>query len=359
MRLQAISTAHFRNLEAGTIDVSPDVNVFIGPNGHGKTNILEAICFFKFGRSFRASRDIDLIRFGESYFRIVVDGAYDTGDREEFSGAVDEQGVKQIKIGGRDIGRLSELVGTYPCVLFGPQDLRIVNGFPLERRRFIDMAGSMADRSYLESVREYNRTLLQRNAALKAVCSKEELLAWNEELIVKGCLLVRNRESTVGELARRAEEFAGTVFESGDVGLRYAGTIENNGALEEQFAEQLGAVEHEERKRKTTLVGPHKDDLLLTLGGTDVKRFGSQGQKRLCAVLLRLAEMRYIEDRLGERCMLLLDDLFSELDGENSARLMTILCGGNQIFVTSPVRVDWEHAGNIRTFHLLNGAVIA
>lgn len=358
MHLLEISTTQFRNLAAGTAGFSPEVNIFVGPNGHGKTNMLEAIYFFKFGRSFRASRDIDLIRFGENYFRIVVVGVRDSGDREEYAGAVDEQGVKQITVNGAGIGRLSELVGTYPCVLFGPQDLKIINGFPQERRRFVDMAGSMADRGYLENVREYNRTLLQRNAALKAGCSREELAAWNEELVAKGCLLVRNRESTIGELTRFAGEFAAAVFETAAVEIRYACTMEQSDGLEEQFAEQLAAAEPEERKRRTTLVGPHRDDLLLTLGGTDVKRFGSQGQKRLCAVLLRLAEMRYIEERLNERCMLLLDDLFSELDADNSARLMAVLRDRNQIFVTSPVSVNWEHAGETRTFRLSSGAVI-
>lgn len=359
MHLEKFFITQFRNLESGSIELSPDVNMFVGPNGHGKTNILEAIQFFKFGKSFRVNHDTDMIRFGESFFRIAVECMYDTEARDEFSASVDEQGIKKIKRGGKDIRRLSQLVGTYPSVLFGPQDLKIVNGFPQERRRFIDMAGSMANRSYLESVREYSRTLLQRNAALKAVCSRNELLAWNEELINTGCLLVRKRESTAGELARCAKEYSRTVFDTEAVEIGYTGMLDGAGALEDQYAEQLEAVESEERKRKTTLVGPHKDDLLLTLGGIEVKRFGSQGQKRLCAVLLRLAEMRYIEDRLNERCVLLLDDLFSELDGDNSARLMTVLGDHNQIFVTSPAQVNWEHAGNLRMFRVSHGGITA
>lgn len=357
MRLEKISTAQFRNLEPGTIECSPGANVFTGPNGHGKTNILEAIHFFKFGRSFRTSSDTDLIRFEEQFFRIVAAVVYDDGERSELSATVDEYGAKRLKQNTQEISRLTDLVGNYPSVLFGPQDLRIINGYPAERRRFLDMAGSMVGRSYLDDARRYQRVLQQRNAALKTGCTRDELRAWNDELVGVGSALIRHRKQAAGELCFFVAEYAGTVFGSDRVELQYACAVEHDGDPADCFAVQLASLENEERRRKTTLAGPHKDDLVVTLGGNDIKRFGSQGQKRLCAVLLRLAEMRFLEKHLKERCLLLLDDLFSELDEEHGAKLMEVLRDRNQIFVTSPVPLVWRRAGETRAFRLQEGKV--
>ncbi|MBI4720912.1 MAG: DNA replication/repair protein RecF [Chitinivibrionia bacterium] len=353
MHLLSIATEQFRNLHSARIEVSPNVNVLEGDNGHGKTNMLEAVQMFRFGRSFRTHRDTDLIRFGAQFCRVEAEAAMDGGRRETFALSIDEGGNKRIRAGGKDVAKLSELVGRYPCILFGPQDLRIVNGFPAERRRFVDMAGSMANREYLDALRSYGRVLAQRNAALKARCELEELRAWNGELVSRGTALSHARSGVAEELRREMRAFAAELSGAGDIDMEYAGEIGEAG----EFLERLQAAEREERRRGATLVGPHKDDVDLRIDGTDVRRFGSQGQKRLCAVVLRLAEMRFIEGRRNERCMLLLDDVFSELDAGNGARLMTLLSGPHQVFITSPARIRWEHPGAISTFRVESGRI--
>jgi len=167
LRIHRLSTTHYRNLVHEPIEFTAGVNVFVGPNGHGKTNVLEAIHFFKFGRSFRTARDTELIRFEEAFCRAEVQLSYATGDSESFAVSVERNGSKRVKIGEKETARLSDLVGRYPCVIFGPHDLELTSGAPAERRRYLDMTGSMTDPSYLEGLRGYRRVVAQRNAALK------------------------------------------------------------------------------------------------------------------------------------------------------------------------------------------------
>jgi DNA replication and repair protein RecF len=354
VRLLNLSSTNFRNLKTGSVEFSPCVNVFIGNNGQGKTNLLEAAHFFKFGRSFRKSRDVDMVRFGEAFCRVSVECIYDSGIEESFSFAVDETGEKIIKMHGIEVPKLSELVGRYPCVLFGPQDLNIVNGFPAERRRFVDMTGSMGSVAYLGLLRDYNRVLAQRNAMLKTGASRAEMRAWDDELVARGANLIRERRTSVNALKHGIRGYIESFSEEGEFGIEYESSLGDED-IEETFYKKLGEVEAEERGRGTTLVGPHRDDIAFTIDNQDLKRYGSQGQKRLFAIMIRLAEMNYIESALEESCVLLLDDVFSELDGEAAGRLMQALQGPEQVFVTSPASIIWEGKDETRVFDVSAG----
>jgi len=339
------------------------VNLFVGDNGHGKTNILETLQFFKFGRSFRTPRDSDLIRFEESFCRIEVTVEYSNRSTETFAASVKRDGTKKLKVNEQDIPKQSALVGQYPCVLFGPQDLSLVSGGPAERRRFLDMTGSMTDRVYLDGLRSYRRVLTQRNAMLKQGAAVKAREVWDEELVRTGCVLVERRGDLVADIARHVAEHVQTLNAVYPVEIGYESDLEgpfpNGVTRDEHFAVQLAAVRDEEQRRRTTLVGPHRDDVQLVLAGRDLRRFGSQGQKRLLAVLLRLAEMSYLEAKLGERCVLLLDDLFSELDEAVSTKLQTMLDGERQLFVTSPVMMTWRGGESNQVFRVANGAITA
>ena len=183
MHIERLTSRNFRNLDHTPVSFSPGVNLLIGDNGQGKTNILEALYFFKFGRSFRTHRDGELIRFEEPFCRVEVESVFANDDRTTLALSIDRDGPKRIKKDGKDIAKYTDLVGGYPCVLFGPEDLELVSGFASERRRFVDMVGSMIDRSYLESVRTYRRVLSQRNAALKTGDLPGAFGEWTEQLI--------------------------------------------------------------------------------------------------------------------------------------------------------------------------------
>lgn len=361
MRLKRLSTTHFRNLLDETVSFSPGVNLLVGGNGEGKTNVLEALSIFKIGRSFRTSRDADLIAFSEPFCRVEVAVEKNTAGAGTFALSVERSGDKRIKVDDKELDKLSGLVGSYPCVLFGPQDLEIVSGPPEERRHFLDVTGSVTERAYLEALRRYRRVLGQRNALLKSAAPGSQRAVWDGELVRQGCLMIEHRLGLIDGLSRHLSRHLDDLGVSARVDLVYesdvSGELPEGVLREELFAAELAGVEDEEARRRTTLVGPHRDDLRILFDGRDLRRFGSQGQRRLVAVLLRLTELSYAEEKLGEPCVMLLDDLFSELDPSISSRLRALLENDHQIFVTSPIALDWGSGTSAAVFRVEKGKV--
>ena len=369
MRVESLSTTQFRNLNHPELSFAPGVNLITGENGQGKTNLLEAVFFFKFGRSFRSRQDEEMIRFDEAFCRVEISCVFEDRHRENFTAAVERGAGKKIEIGGKALDRLSDLVGRYPVVLFGPQDIALVTGQPVERRRFIDMVGSMTDHSYIGLLRDYRRILSQRNAALRSRASRRERDVWNNELVEKGCELISKRIALTSVLERHLAEHASGLRAPFEFALSYDSAIVRdslrfNDEAEPAAVDLLGvfetkllSLEEEEMRRGTTLAGPHRDDLLITMEGKRVRQFGSQGQRRLLAILLKLSELSYLETGLKERCVLLLDDVFSEFDPVITTRLQGLLGGDRQVFVTSPVPLDWADPRDVTAFQVHNGGV--
>ena len=371
MRVDRITCTQWRNLADQTLTLSPGVNLLVGENGQGKTNVLETIQFFKFGRSFRTHRDAELIQFGAEFARAEVACTFAAGDADTFAASIETGGQKRIKVSGKEVDRISDLVGRYPCVLFGPGDLAIVSDEPAQRRRFIDSVGSMTDPAYIRVAREYQRILKQRNAALKMRASEYEVNIWTEQITSAGAELIERRVALVAALEQRVKAHAKDLESPYELKMRYessilreagqmaAGLEEGQPApgLADVFAVKLGALEQEERRRGTTLAGPHRDDVALELDAKDLRKYGSQGQRRLFAILLKLSEMSHLEAELKEPCVLLLDDVFSEFDSDITARLQRMLDGGRQVFVTSPVALEWGEPA--KTFSVAAGVVTA
>jgi DNA replication and repair protein RecF len=370
VRVNELKSKNFRNLDPMEIQLNPGVNLFVGKNGQGKTNLLEAVFLFKFGRSFRTHRDAELIRFGEPFCRIEAACGFDDGHSEDFAISIERSGRKKISVTGEELATMSELVGRYPVVLFGPHDLRIVSGMPADRRRFVDIVGSMTDILYMRLLKDYRRILTQRNATLKRRVSRAELEAWNSELVDKGIDLILRRKAVTEKLevflARHTQKL-NVPFEFHlqyhSTILRESETVAGNGAsagrekMKTVFEAKLVSLEAEELRRGTTMAGPHLDDMVVRLAGKDVKKFGSQGQRRLLAILLKLSEMTFVEEENRESCVLLLDDVFSEFDSSITGRLQGLLQSGRQVLVTSPVSLDWASSGDVCVFSVNKGAV--
>jgi DNA replication and repair protein RecF len=310
-----------------------------------------------------------MILFEEDFCRAEVSCTFDDGHGENFGAALGRDGGKRVKIAGKQIEKLSALVGRYPIVLFGPQDIRLVTGQPGDRRRFIDMVGSMTDPRHIGLLKDYRRILNQRNAALRAHASPRERDAWNKELVEKGCTLISKRIALTEVLGRYSTEHAENLDVPFEFSLSYDSVIvresiaAGGGAAAEQvglrsvFETKLLSLESEELRRGTTLAGPHRDDLSIKMAGKEVRKYGSQGQRRLLAVLLKLAELSHLEAELKEPCVLLLDDVFSEFDLEITTKLQGLLAGNRQVLVTSPVPLAWATAHDVRVFSVQNGEV--
>jgi len=369
VRVQRFLSTNFRNLASGEIEFAPGLNFLVGENGQGKTNLLEAVYFFRFGRSFRAAADTEMIHFDETFCRAEVDASFSDGHSETFAFSVEHKGPKTIKVDGQVLARRSALAGRFPAVLFGPADLRIVSGEPDHRRRFFDMVGTMTEPAYLRSARDYRRALEQRNAALKARAGRDEIAAWNERLVESGVDLIARRRELVALMEIEMTAHAGEVHSPFDFAMRYettlhdaaehAAEITQEATLTRAFHDRLAEVAREEARRGVTLVGPHRDDVLFSMAGQDLRRYGSQGQRRLFAVLLKMAELSYLETELREPCVLLLDDVFSEFDASIMARLQRTLDGTRQVFVTSPVAIDDVHAPGARFYNVSKGSISA
>lgn len=374
MRVDRFVSTDFRNLAAAEIEFGPGLNLLIGSNGQGKTNLLEALHTFRFGRSFRAQVDTEMIRFDAPFCRAEAACAFSDGRREVFAFSIERRGAhghKTLKIDGHTLGRRSDLAGRFPVVLFGPSDLRIVSGEPEHRRRFFDMIGTMTDATYLHAAREYRRALEQRNAALKARVSRDEIAAWNDRLIDTGATVIVLRRRLVEEIERRLGEHARDLDSPFEFAMRYDSSLADTAAesapagddaaltdaLRDAFATKLAAVAYEEMRRGVTLAGPHRDDVEFRMSGHDLRRFGSQGQRRLFAVLLKLAELSHIEAGLREPCVLLLDDVFSEFDATIIARMQKLLHDTRQVFITSPVPLPDGATPGAVTFHVDNGRI--
>jgi DNA replication and repair protein RecF len=321
----------YRNL--ADLDCLPPANgaVILGSNAQGKTNLLEAIYYPVLFRSFRGSPDQQVMQSSLGFHvEAHVDGA---GARMVAATYLGRK--KRIAVDGDESVRLADVAGTWLAVAFLPADLGLASGPAVERRGYLDRLLSLADREYLRSLTRYRAALAQRNSALRQD-RLEVAGAFAGVLASAGADLIRRRLEWV---TGAAEQFAGEfdcLGEQGKASLQYRGRTDL--ADPAAWDEALAGALREDRARGITTVGPHRDDLVLEIGGRRLRDYGSTGQQRSAAVALKLIEIAGLREARGTEPALLLDDVFAELDRERQTRLALRLLGSGerQVFVTSP-----------------------
>ena len=353
MRLKELSVRHFRNLAAQDLDLPPEGVAIVGENAQGKTNLLEAIYYLEVFRSFRGAPDEQLVAFGEGLFRVAGTLAHGQGSGDlEISAAFQRQGrVKRVRVEGAEAERLGDAVGRVGAVIFSPADVSMVSGPPAERRRFLDVVLSLNQPGYLVALQRYRQNLSQRNVALRDDQPAGVLRAWDEGLLAAGAEVMASRRRWVEE---RATAFCAYHAEATG-GQQAVMAYEPSVPLAEagSSAEILGAFRtallesgNRERRLGTTVVGPHRDELGLSLRGEDgeldVRRFGSGGQRRTVALALRLVEADTLRGARGGEPLVLLDDVFAELDAGRSERVLGLLerASAAQVVLTAPKESD-------------------
>ena len=333
-------------------------NVFVGQNGQGKSNVLEAIYALSSTRSFRGARDKDLIRHGEDRARVAgVVGE----DDSEISLEYQAHGGRKASVFGQKLGRVLDLVGRLPAVVFSTTDLAIVDAGPSARRALLDSELSLISPSYLSAFAGYRKALEQRNAALRAVregASQDVLAPWETAIADRGALIRASRREWLDNLvpiaAREHSNLSGV-----DEGLNVVPVL----ADEAMDAESLLALLIRERKRDIaighTTVGPHRDDLKITLNNEDARAFASQGQRRTIALALKLAVARYWRDRLGILPVILLDDIMSDLDSDRRHAVMSISGSMGQVVITTTDldALRPEVRSDAKVFEVRNGKI--
>lgn len=348
MRLTEVRLERFRNLADVGLEVPPEGAVLMGENGQGKTNFLEAVHYLSRFRSFRASAHVDAIAFGAAHFRIEA-GFHTDGRSRTLAVSADSE-RRRIVLDGAPVGRPAEAAGTLLAVSLRPEDLALVTGSPSARREYVDELLGLASRPYRRALSEYDRVLRQRNEFLRSGRGAAQLEAWDESLISSGVPIVTARAHLVGRLADRFARTAARVAaeEDGGYGIAYRPSVPVDPAdagrendVREAWSRALVDRYEVDRLRGWTTVGPHRDELEIGKGGRELTRFGSQGECRTAAVALRLMEAEVLEADTGQRPILLLDDVFSELDEGRAERLLDWLGDRHQRFVTSPRRLSW------------------
>jgi len=316
------------NLEPGA-----GVNVFIGPNGQGKTNLLEAVAMLALSSSPRAHREIELVGPAAPGSRIDAETEND-GSRHEISIVLTVDGDRArrtIEVDGVR-RRALDLPGRFRVTLFWPDDLGLVKGGPDLRRRFLNHMLVQIEPGYARALAGLRRILEQRNSLLKRITAgeggEEMLDAWDQELVTVGSGIAGSRARAVAELAPDAVACHAGIAAGERLEIAYQGPPEN-------LAQAVHNSRPEDLRRGTTSVGPHRDDIAILLDGQDARSYASQGQQRTAVVSLKLAEAALIERRTGDRPVLLLDDVLSELDGERRAALLGAVGAGGQVIVTS------------------------
>lgn len=375
MIVRDIVLRNFRNHAESFLTFADGINVLLGANGQGKTNILEAVSFLALTKSFYASSDLHVLKLGSPGFtieaRIHSDGGTISEVRVAFSAEPPE---KVVTVGGVRPEKLSDLIGQFPTVILSPEHARITAGTPADRRKFVDILLSQLSAAYLGDLMEYRRVHRQRNALLGEMRASgrqmpDALEPWTASLCRIGGRIIARRAAVLGELdAYVRSAYEHLVPEGEAPAMRYA-TVSGFGAgsTADDAAACLSVVLAEQRtaeiQRGTTLSGPHRDDVLLSLNGVGVHNFASQGQHKTFLVALKLAEHTFIKDRRNEVPLLLLDDLFSELDDQRVRRILLLVEGMGQSVITttdqSPFHGMLAWSGRHRKFDVQQGTIIA
>jgi DNA replication and repair protein RecF len=379
MHLTLLTLEEFRTYQQLALELPPEGLRIAGRNASGKTSLLEAIVLLATTRSPRTSTERDTVRWesGEEYGvnpyarlgAVVV--ASDRRHHLEISLEL-PQGTariprKRFRVDGRSV-RAHDMVGVLRTVLFSPEDVQLVTGAPAERRRQMDILISQIDRSYMRALSRYGKVVSQRNGLLRTFSGDRvdpasraavaQLSFWDEELVSSGSEIVAGRIVALADLTELVAKRSRFLISDHEIGLDYhprldlpswsreehgrAGELQRR--VQATFLSQLEQVRSEEFRRGTTVVGPHRDDFLMTLDGRPLDAFGSRGQQRLGVVALKLSESDMITNRTGERPMVLLDDVLSELDEVHRGLLLDALSAENcQVLVTSADRSPLEH----------------
>ena len=363
MILKQISILNYKNLEQVELEFSPKMNCFIGQNGMGKTNLLDAVYYLSFCKSATNPIDSQNMMHDKDFF--VIQGVYvsESGDREEVYCGMKRRQKKVFKRNKKEYSRLSDHIGFIPLVMVSPADTELIAGGSEERRRFMDVVISQYDKEYLEALIRYNKALQQRNTLLKAEAEPdEELLAvWEEMMAMTGEVVYRKRCEFIDEFIPTFQTFYSHISQDKEaVNLSYESHAKQGSLLN-----QLKESRVRDRIMGYSLKGVHKDDLTMQLGEYPIKREGSQGQNKTYLIALKLAQFDFLR-RTGSNTipLLLLDDIFDKLDASRVEQIVKLVSGDRfgQIFITDTNRdhldkIMQKIEGEYKVFGVVDGSV--
>jgi len=368
MYIEELELHNYRNYEKLSIEFEDKVNVILGENAQGKTNVMESLYVLAMAKSHRTTNDKDLIRWDEEYAKI--NGRIKKGSGSFPLELVISKKGKKAKFNHIEQRKLSQYIGNMNVVMFAPEDLNLVKGSPQVRRRFIDMEIGQVSPVYLHDIGQYQKILQQRNHYLKQLQIKKQtdetmLDVLTEQFIQIAVKIIIKRFGFINML----QEWASPIHTGISRGLEslkinYKPSLDVSEELDSStmikiYEDKFSSIRKRELERGVTLVGPHRDDLTFYVNDRDVQTFGSQGQQRTTALSLKLAEIELIHSEIGEYPILLLDDVLSELDDYRQSHLLNTIQGRVQTFVTttSIEGIDHQTLKEASTFFVTEGCI--
>lgn len=363
MTLKDINILNYKNIADASLSFSPKMNCFIGSNGEGKTNVLDAIYYMSFCKSMSTNIDSNVIRHEADFFMITANYETDNGIMEELYAGMKRGVKKQFKRNKKAYKRLSEHIGLVPLIIVSPNDTVLIQGGSEERRRFLDMVIAQFDSTYIDNLNAYNKALQQRNTLLKMEEEPDALLLslWEEEMARYGEAVYAKRDAFIKDFIPVFQKIYRLISgEKETVTLEYKSHCQRGPLLE--------VIQRDRAKDRImgySLHGIHKDDLEMMLGGYPIKREGSQGQNKTYAISLKLAQFDFLRKTISATTpLLLLDDIFDKLDAQRVENIVAMVAGSNfgQIFITDTNR---DHLSQIlarsksdyKIFFVKNGEV--
>ena len=358
MRLTAIKLKNFRNYSQLDLDITDNLNVIVGKNAQGKTNLLESIFLCTIGRSPRTSKDKDLILWEKDYARVTINLERNIGKKSIDMYLFNNQN-KAIKIDSIGIKKISQLFGTINAIYFSPDELKLIKDSPDERRKFMDIDLCQFDKNYFYNLSNYNKVLMQRNKLLKNPDQnviKETISIWNEKLVEFGAKIILARLTLIDTLKGYANSIHSTLTTGKEkLDISYIGCVSNNEKnLKEMLLQKLNETIEKDIHLGYTTVGPHRDDISIVSNGIDLRSFGSQGQQRTAALSLKLAELDVFKSNTGEYPILLLDDVLSELDTDRQKALLDYIKPIQTFITCTDFNFDIPH----HTYNVSSGKII-
>ena len=359
MYIREVELKNFRNYEHLNLKFNENVNFIIGNNAQGKTNLLESIFICSMGKSFRTSKDAEMIGFEKDFSKIKI-----TAQKQLFPVDVEitlrkDQG-KSIKVNGMSISRTSDLLENLYIVIFSPEDLKIVKDEPEKRRKFIDRELCMIKPSYLDSLTNYKKVIIQRNNYLKERNIDSSVLdIWDIQLAKYGSKIISMRNDFIEKINEISARIHGNITDGKEnLKIEYDPNIKIVNNLENELYNSIKKSQPSDMRLKTTTRGPHRDDISFYIDDINVRSFGSQGQQRTAALSLKLAELDLIKAETGEDAILLLDDVMSELDAGRQEYLIKTLSDIQLFITTTEINDSLEKAASKgKIFTVENGKI--
>jgi len=336
MKINKLILKNFRNHLDKTIEFSDDINLILGANGAGKTNILEAIHLISTTKSTKAKFDRDIINYEQPFCTITLINPNDTLELQIIKGDTeDNTSSKKAKI-NKTPKSLSYFAGMFNSVLFTPQDVEMITGTPSLRRKYLDMVLIQTSKDYKKNLNLYIKAVRQRNKLLEMIRERRyghtQIEYWDEQILVLGTLIQKDRLSFFENIKENIHKY-NDQLNNNDTELKL------NYKINEINRERMESHKETEIAAKTTLIGPHRDDFEIIYNNKDIAYFGSRGQQRTALLALKLAEIDFIELKTGEKPLLLLDDVFSELDAKHKNTVLTAI-DGQQTIITATEKPD-------------------